>query len=219
MTQRINSMLDSFFGKDIANQIKKDYMNTTEDKNMQKRDPKDYPKNGDFVLPDRKDFKQLASQPVILKNHTDDNLDEQQWRELTPYEKEECIRRVKNLMALKTPPGEKKATWDLKPNTGSDAVVNDSIQNIETLKFTDESDVFGEPTKENKFWVLTAMGFVPKGPARWWHPVLGEDLEWNWLLFDLETDDLTSLPPKLYRTGWAHGQRRLRMEFKKVLDI
>lgn len=87
------------------------------------------------------------------------------------------------------------------------------------LAQADEAEVFGEPTKENKFWVLQAMGFAPRGNARWWHPVLGEDFPHNHLLFDLDTDDLKSLAPKLYRTGWVYGQRDIRRQFKKVLDI
>lgn len=127
------------------------------------RDPKDYPKAGDIVLP------------------IPDSI------------KREAEERAKNYMALKTPPGEKKAVFDIP-----------------------EIDV---NTRENKAWVLKAMGFQNRGTARYWHPVLGEDLPHNHLYFDLETDDLTSLTPKLYRTGWVYGQRELRWKFKQLLDI
>jgi hypothetical protein len=70
-----------------------------------------------------------------------------------------------------------------------------------------------------KVEVLKALGFTLRSTARWYHPVLGEDFEHNWMWFDLETDSVTSIVPKLYRTGWVYGQRDIRMKFKKVLDI
>jgi hypothetical protein len=165
-------------------------MNTTGPKPTL-NDPKDYPKNGDIVLPSLEEIAALKKR-VEETNHTktwDDHATEYKSKANDQQQMVFNINSGNSKTEFKDVPAQKKET------------------------------PFEEQTKENKFWVITSMGFVQRGPARWWHPVLGEDLEWNHLLFDLETDDLKSLTPKLYRTGWAYGQRDLRWKFKTLLDI
>lgn len=85
--------------------------------------------------------------------------------------------------------------------------------------FNPDSVKLSNDTIEHKASVLLALGFVSRGFARWYSPVLGEDLEQNWLYFDLQTDDLTSILPKLYRSGYVKGQQNIRFQLKSLLDL
>jgi hypothetical protein len=67
--------------------------------------------------------------------------------------------------------------------------------------------------------VFKALGFQARKEARWYHPILGEDFEHNWLYFDLHTDSLQSIVPKLFRSGYVKGQKQTRMDVRAVLDI
>jgi hypothetical protein len=163
-------------------------MNTTGPKPTL-NDPKDYPKNGDIVLPSLEEIAALKKRVEETQRKT--TLDD-------------CSTEYKS---------NAQGTVVFNINSGNS---NTEFKDVSAQK---KETPVEEQTWEDKFWVITSMGFVQRGPARWWHPVLGEDLEWNHLLFDLETDDLKSLTPKLYRTGWAYGQRDLRWKFKTLLDI
>lgn len=66
---------------------------------------------------------------------------------------------------------------------------------------------------------LLSLGFHERGSARWFHPIFGDDKEWNWLLFDPRTDNLISLVPKIFRTGRVQGIKKVRMDIKAALDI
>jgi hypothetical protein len=66
---------------------------------------------------------------------------------------------------------------------------------------------------------LSDLGFQRRGPAKWWSPVFGEDKEQNWMDFDMKTDELYVLIPKLFRSGYVQGQRKVRFDIKKALDI
>jgi len=66
---------------------------------------------------------------------------------------------------------------------------------------------------------LLNLGFQKRGLAKWWHLLFGEDLEHNWMDFDPTTDNLTTLIPKLFKEGFYQGQKKVRWEIKKALDI
>jgi hypothetical protein len=67
--------------------------------------------------------------------------------------------------------------------------------------------------------VLTDLGFKRRGPAKWWNPIFGEDNEQNWMDFDMKTDELYVLIPKLFRSAYVQGQRKVRFDIRKALDI
>jgi len=92
-----------------------------------------------------------------------------------------------------------------------------------TKVFGDAPILFHEETKltTNLFGelVLPELGFEQRGPAKWWNPFFGVDSEENWMDFDPKTDNLASIIPKLFRTGYAKGAREVRFAIKKALDI
>lgn len=94
------------------------------------------------------------------------------------------------------------------------------INEPEELKDLDDDSIFGEDyalyyAKE----VMNALGFQDRELARWWHPVFGDDQEWNWLYFDPHTDSLQSIVVKAFKTGRVQGQRGIRNDIKAALDI
>lgn len=66
---------------------------------------------------------------------------------------------------------------------------------------------------------LIALGFKEKTDGRWYHHILGEDREDNWLKFDPKTDSLTKITTMLFGSGFIKGQFKVRMDIKKALDI
>ena len=66
---------------------------------------------------------------------------------------------------------------------------------------------------------LIKLGFEKRGPAKWWCPFFGADSEENWMDFDPQTDKLSYIIAKLFRSGYAKGRREVRLEIKKALDI
>lgn len=66
---------------------------------------------------------------------------------------------------------------------------------------------------------LNKLGFQNRGPAKWWFPMFGPDSEENWMDFDINTDSLTLLIPKAFRSGYVQGQRKVRFDIKSALDI
>ena len=65
-------------------------------------------------------------------------------------------------------------------------------------------DIINPPlTAENKFWVLTYLGFSPRGKSLWYHPTLSADINTAWIMFDLQTDDLVMIVRRIYKAGYA----------------
>jgi hypothetical protein len=74
-----------------------------------------------------------------------------------------------------------------------------------------------ETSKEK---ILRDLGFQPReSKGRWYNPIFGSDSEENWIWFDLETDQISSIVPKLFRAGYVQGERKVRWDIKKALDI
>jgi len=53
---------------------------------------------------------------------------------------------------------------------------------------------------------------------RWYHPSFGEDRSDNWLLFDLDSDPIQSLLPKIFRQGASLGTRVLKLQIKAAIE-
>jgi hypothetical protein len=88
---------------------------------------------------------------------------------------------------------------------------------IQPLK--DKENIFQDTHAINNSMVLQKLGFEERSATQWYHPVLGDDMEHNWLHFDTQYDDTESIVPKIYKTGFVQGQKNIRMGIKKVLDI
>jgi hypothetical protein len=67
--------------------------------------------------------------------------------------------------------------------------------------------------------ILLKLGFQKRGFAKWWHPLFGENLEHNWMDFDPNTDDIKHLVGKIFKEGQYQGQKKVRWDIKKALDI
>lgn len=93
---------------------------------------------------------------------------------------------------------------------------------LEDFVDAESKDLF--PTPSTVHNIMISLGFQPRSNNngvvyRWFHPLLGEDFEHNWLLLDAGTDSLQSLVPKLFRSGVVAGQRQIRKDVRAALDI
>lgn len=88
------------------------------------------------------------------------------------------------------------------------------------LAQADEAEVFGPPTPENKHWVLQSLGFVPHGKNIWFHPGIGVcGVAGRYYDFNLDTDELSSIVPELYRKGLDEARFNLQQQFKSFIGI
>lgn len=95
-----------------------------------------------------------------------------------------------------------------------------AIQGPTPLAQADEADVFGPPTRENKFWVLQALGFLPEGGNNWYHSDLGNTgLPGRYYTFDLDKDDLKTIIENVYRMAWDESREHCRNQFKTFLGL
>jgi hypothetical protein len=93
------------------------------------------------------------------------------------------------------------------------------------LRFLEEPDKLTMPSKEYKGIhvnipndYLTRLGFESRGAAYFWHPALGDDTMTNWILFDINTDDISSLIFKTFNKGWEQKGIKARTLIKKALN-
>jgi hypothetical protein len=72
---------------------------------------------------------------------------------------------------------------------------------------------------EQKEHALYNLGFSKRTEGQYYHPILGQDLEQNWLAFNPEIDSLANITSMLYKSGFVKGQFKVRMDIKAALDI
>jgi hypothetical protein len=85
--------------------------------------------------------------------------------------------------------------------------------------FKDPGEIFRAKFKKENLYILKRLGFEERENSRWYHPVLGEDWQHNWLWFNIETTDPESITAMLYKTGFVTGQGYIRRGIKKLLDL
>jgi hypothetical protein len=134
-----------------------------------------------------------------------------------PHVKSNTFTRVFADGAVCFPEEDKLPIPDAKSNgIYIDLGVLPAMDISEVFKKFDEQGVTFGPTTET---LLLRFGFQNRGPAKWWTPFFGPDREENWMWFDPLTDPISLLIPKLFRSGYAKGQQKVRFDIRKALDI
>jgi hypothetical protein len=65
---------------------------------------------------------------------------------------------------------------------------------------------------------ISKLGFQQRNIFFLWHPALGDDINENWISFDIETDDISYLIFKVFNIGWTKSGEKVRKVVKDVLN-